>query len=171
MSLTLSNKINWGDNERERDGTESIKTDSLQINAEAAGVLSVSLGERIPVENDKEAKRKSKKSERNHQYYLRHIERLQKKARGRYYLAQKKDETSGGKIERESEKATGRYLSYENVAIFSALIAVPLLLVADVLVTEQKQNVESAITPPPRTSKDFDMGDGKIIQIPINIRP
>jgi len=170
---TLSNNIHWGDNEREGDGTASIKTDSLQINAEAAGVLSVNLGERIPLENDKEAKRKSKKRGRNHRYYLRHIERLQKKARDRYSLAQEEDETSGEETEGEPEEATEEYLTYESVIIFSVLIGVPVILVLIAFVAEQKQDGKPAITPSPPAEKfqDYDMGGGKIIPIPILPRP
>jgi len=137
---TIPNEINWEDNEREGGDTASFKTDSLQINAEAAGVLSVSLGERLPVENDRAANRKLKKRERNHRYYLRHIERLQKKARSRYYLAQEKDETSG--------EATKGSVNYESIIIFSILVAVPVLLVVATLASEQKQSGKPAITPP-----------------------
>lgn len=114
------------------------------------------------MENDKEAERKLKKRKRNNRYYLRHIERLREKAIGRYYLTRQNDETSG----EETEKS----FSYGSIAIFSALLALPIIAVV-IFATKQKQDGEAAIAPPLQNFRKLDIGGGKVIDIPITNQP
>ncbi len=97
-------------------------------------------------ENNKEAHQKLKKQERNHRYYVRHIERLQEKARNRYYTVREKNDASANETEKVSENITESALNYGELAAFLFfLVSATIALV--VFTRKPKQEAISVATP------------------------
>ncbi len=122
-------------------------------------------------ENNKEAHQKLKKQERNHRYYVRHIEQLQEKARNRYYTAREKNEASADGTEKVSENITESVSNYgESAAFLFFLVSAIIALV--VFTRRSKQEKISAATVPlsPKYTR-FDIGGGRFIdvQTPLNL--
>ncbi len=130
-------------------------------NPDGAGVFGVT-------ENNEDAKRIAKKRERNHRYYIRHIERLQGKARDRYYLIREKEDASGEETKRTFKETSVSNLNYGNGAMFSVALLVSLIAVVALFAEpKKKEKKEAAIAPPVQNSRKFDIGGGQFIDIPI----
>lgn len=116
-------------------------------------------------ENNKEAHQKLKKQERNHRYYVRHIERLQEKARNRYYMAREKNEASADGTEKVSENITESALNYGELAAFLfSLVSTTIALIAFTRRSKQEA-ISAAATPLTPKYTRFDIGGGRFIDI------